>query len=453
MTADEKDTLFETAKVTTVIRMFALPAITSSLVGSIYNIVDQIFIGQKIGTLGNAATNVAFPLVMLMVTFSMLFGVGGASHFSLEIGGGKPENAAKVIGNSLLCMLASGIALMIAALAFLRPLMVLCGARGQTLEYAVSYTGITAIGIPFYILGTGTAMFIRADGSPKYAMCATISGAVLNTVLDPVFLFLFDMGMEGAALATILGQIVSAVIALCYLKRFRYVRLDRSCFRPCCDTIKRVVSLGLPSGLMQITVMLLQIVMNNTLGYYGEQSVYGRDIPLACVGIISKVSTVFNSLISGISQSCQPMLGYNYGAGNYRRVKETFLTAAAVVTAISTGAFLLFQLFPRQIMSIFGDGSPLYYEFGARYLRIFLFCTFVSGVQILCANFFPAIGKAKLGMVCSLSRQVFFQLPLILCLPVVWGMDGVLFAGPVADALSAILSVGIVRWQMKKMQT
>lgn len=445
MTADEKNTLFETAKVTTVIRMFALPAITSSLVGSIYNIVDQIFIGQKVGTLGNAATNVAFPLVMLMVTFSMLFGVGGSSNFSLEIGAGKPENAAKAVGNSLFCMLVSGIGLMIAVLAFLRPLMALFGARGQTLEYAISYTGITAIGIPFYILGTATAMFIRADGSPKYAMCATISGAVLNTILDPVFLFLFDMGMEGAALATILGQIVSAAIALLYLRRFRYVHLDRGCVRPHSETIKRIVSLGLPSGMMQITVMLIQIVMNNTLGYYGELSIYGRDIPLACVGVVSKVSTVFNSLISGISQSCQPMLGYNYGARNYRRVKETFWTAAKIVTAISVGAFLLFQVFPRQIMSIFGNGGPLYYEFGARYLRIFLFCTFASGIQILCANFFPAIGKAKLGMVCSLSRQVLFQLPLILCLPLLWGMDGILFAGPIADALAAGLSVLLVR--------
>lgn len=453
MTTDEKNTLFETAKGTTIIQMFALPAITASLIGSVYNIVDQIFIGQKVGTLGNAATNVAFPLVMLMVTFSMTFGVGGASNFSLAIGAGKTAKAAKAIGNSLLCMLVSGTALMIATFSFLRPLMLLFGARGQTLEYAVDYTGITAIGIPFYILGTGAAMFIRADGNPKYAMCATISGAVLNTILDPIFLFVFDMGMEGAALATILGQFVSAGIALCYLKKFHYVRLDRGCFRPCWATIKSIVSLGLPSGLMQITVMLLQIVMNNTLGYYGEQSIYGRDIPLACVGVISKVSTVFNSLINGISQSCQPMLGYNYGSGNYRRVKETFWTAARVVTAISMGAFLLFQLFPRQIMSIFGNGIELYYEFGTRYLRIFLFCTFVSGVQILCANFFPAIGKAKLGMICSLSRQVFFQLPLIICLPAFWGMNGVLFAGPIADALSAILSVGIVQYQMGKMET
>lgn len=452
MTASEKNSLFETAKVTTIIRMFALPAIASSLVGSIYNIVDQIFIGQKIGILGNAATNIAFPLVMLMVTFSMMIGVGASSNFSLEIGAGNTQRAAKTVGNSLACMLASGLLLMIFALSFLQPLMLLLGARGQTLEYAVTYTGVTSIGIPFYITGTGMAMLIRADGSLKYAMAATISGAVLNTILDPLFLFVFDMGIEGAALATILGQIVSAVISICYLRKFRYIQLDRSCFRPNLDTIRRITSLGLPSGLMQITVMLLQIVMNNTLGYYGELSIYGRDIPLACVGVISKVSTVFNSLINGVSQSCQPMLGYNYGASNYRRVKEAFWTAAKVVTAISFGAFFLFQIFPRQILSIFGDGDALYYEFGIRYLRIFLFCIFASGVQILSANFFPAIGKAKLGMVCSLSRQVFFQLPLILCLPIFWGMDGVLFAGPIADALSAILSVSIVQHHMKKMQ-
>lgn len=425
----------------------------SSLVGSVYNIVDQIFIGQKIGTLGNAATNVAFPLVMLMVTFSMIFGVGASSNFSMDIGAGNRERAAKAVGNGFLCMVVSGIILLGCTAAFLRPLMLLFGARGQTLDYAVAYTGITAIGIPFYIVGTATAMLIRADGKPKYAMCATIVGAILNTILDPVFLFVFDMGMEGAALATIIGQIVSAGIAVCYIGKFQHVRLDRSCFRPSLQVIKSIVTLGLPSGLMQITVMLVQIVMNNTLGYYGERSVYGRDVPLACVGIISKVSTVFNSLISGISQSCQPMIGYNYGAGNHRRVKETFWTTAKVVTGISTGAFLLFQIFPHQIISIFGNGSELYYEFGTRYLRIFLFCIFVSGIQILCANFFPAIGKAKLGLICSLSRQVFFQLPLILILPFFWGMNGVLFAGPIADAMSVILSVALVRFQLNTLDT
>lgn len=192
-----------------------------------------------------------------------------------------PKEPPKQWGNSVVCMLSSGLLLMIFALSFLQPLMLLFGARGQTLEYAVTYTGVTAIGIPFYIVGAGTAMLIRADGSPKYAMAATISGAVLNTILGPLFLFAFDMGIEGAALATSLGQIVSAVISVRYLKKFQYIQLDRSCFRPCLGTIKRIVSLGLPSGLMQIAVMLLQIVMNNTLGYYGERSIYGRDIPPA----------------------------------------------------------------------------------------------------------------------------------------------------------------------------
>ena len=451
MTDTTKNELFETAKVTTVIRMFALPAIASSLIGSVYNIVDQIFIGQKIGTLGNAATNVAFPLVMLMVTFSMLIGVGGSSNFSMEIGSGDHSRASRTTGNSVFCMVLFGIILMIVTLIFLRPLMLLFGARGQTLEYAVAYTGITAIGIPFYITGTGLSMFIRADGKPKYAMFATISGAVLNTVLDPLFLFVFDMGMEGAALATILGQIISAAIALCYLKKFQYIRLNRDSFHPCATTLKNIVVLGTPSGLMQVAVMFVQIVMNNTLGHYGEASIYGRDIPLACVGIISKVSTVFNSLINGISQSCQPMFGYNYGSGNHRRVKETFWTAAKIVTLISVCAFCIFQLFPRQILGIFGNGTDLYYEFGTRYLRIFLFGTFACGIQILCAGFFPSIGKAKLGSICSLSRQVFFQLPLILVLPLLWGMNGVLFAGPVADISAALFSLAIVIHELKKM--
>ncbi len=439
-----------TAKVTDLIGKYALPAILSSLVGSIYNIADQIFIGQKLGTMGNAATNVAFPLVLLMVTFSMMIGSGGASRFSLQQGAGETQEAGKTVGNSLVAFLVSGIALMLVSLVFLRPLMSIFGAKGETLDLAFAYTQITAIGMPFYILGTGWSMFIRADGSPKYAMASTITGAVINIVLDPLLIFTFDMGIQGAAIATVAGQIISAVIAVSYLSRFKGVHHQKQYFSPDLKVIGHILLLGTPIGLMQIAVMLVQIVMNNVLGYYGELSGYGRDIPLAVAGIVSKVSTVFNSIIMGISQSCQPIFGYNHGAGNRSRVKETYRQAAMIVTVVSTTAFLLFQIFPVQVLQIFQKGNPQFLSFGSAYLRVFMFAIFLNGIQILTANFFPAIGNPKKGMLASLSRQVLFQLPLILVLPLFLGMNGILLAGPLADTSAFLLSMFLLKKEFRK---
>ena len=438
------------AKVTDLIRKFALPAIMSSLVGSIYNIADQIFVGQKLGTAGNAATNVAFPLVLMMVTFSMMIGSGGASKFSLHQGAGENQDAGKTIGNSIIALAASGILLMILTLVFLRPMMILFGAKGETLELATAYTQITAIGMPFYIIGTGCSMYIRADGSPKYAMISTITGAVLNIIFDPILIFVLDMGIRGAAIATIAGQAASAILSVSYLHKFKSIRLQREYFSLDIKTISGILSLGLPAGMMQIAVMLVQILMNNMLGYYGELSQYGRDIPLAVAGIVSKVSTIFNSVIMGICQSCQPIFGYNYGAGNYKRVKETYKQTAVIVTLVSAFAFLLFQLMPHQFLQIFQQGNDLYLEFGTSYLRIFMFAIFLNGIQILTANFFPAIGNAKKGMIASLSRQVLFQLPLILILPLFFGLNGILFAGPVADIAACALSIILIRQEFIK---
>lgn len=453
MEQKKEQNILETAKITQLIRKFSIPAITSSLVGSVYNIVDQIFIGQKLGTTGNAATNVAFPMVMLMVAFAMTIGTGGASCFSLHMGRKEEKEAGQIMGNSLSSLFISGTLLAMITLLFLHPLMVFFGARGEILELAQKYTSITAIGIPFYVVGTGFSMFIRADGSPRYAMLCTISGAILNTILDPIFIFGFNWGIRGAALATILGQIVSAIGAVLYLRRFQSCKINRSIFRLRKTTVKDIVILGLPSGLTQLTVMAVQIVMNNTLGYYGEQTVYGREIPLACAGIVSKVSSIFNSVIMGISQSCQPIFGHNYGAENYRRVKETYKTAAFIATGIAVAAFLLFQIFPVQILKIFGSGDQLYFAFGTRYLRIYMFCIFISGIQILTSNFFPAIGKARQGILLSLSRQAFLQVPLLLILPYFFGINGILFAGAVSDGLAGLLALAMMVRQMKRLDT
>lgn len=440
----------ESESIEKLILKYSLPAIVSSLVSSIYNIIDQIFIGNSVGELGNAATNVAFPLVMIITTLAMVFGVGGASAFSLYLGQKEIDKVKSIVGNSVTLMLITSVIVTILSLIFLRPLLIFFGGRDQTLEYAIEYTRIIAIGTPLAILGTGASQLIRADGSPKYAMFATLSGAVLNCILDPIFIFGLNMGMSGAAYATVIGQLVSAILILSYFVRFKTCKLVAHDFILKIKNVSRIIELGLAAGANQLAVTVMQIVMNNILGHYGELSQYGRDIPLACVGIITKVSSIFNSIIYGISQSTQPIIGYNYGAENYHRVRDTFKKAAVIVTCISLIAFLCFQIFPRQIISIFGSGDELYYEFAVRYFHIFLFCTFIVGVQILSTNFFPSIGKGGVGMVVSLSRQAFFLLPLIVIFPLIWGINGVLWAGPIADGLSGILSLLLVCREMKK---
>lgn len=429
---------------------YSLPAIISSLVNSLYNIVDQIFVGHSIGELGNAATNVAFPLVMIITTLAMTFGAGGVSAFSLYLGKKNIKQAKSVVGNSMTMMILSGIVVMIFSFLFLKPIMYFFGGRGQVLEYTLEYTSITIFGIPFAMIGSGASQLVRADGSPRYAMIATLTGAILNCVLDPIFIFGFNMGMSGAALATIIGQIISALLILIYFPHFKSFHLTSQDYFPRKKSIFQIFSLGMAAGANQFAVTVVQIVMNNTLGYYGELSKYGRDIPLACVGIISKVSSIFNSLVFGVSQSTQPIIGYNFGARNYSRVKETFRRAAFIILGISTVAFICFQVFPRQIIGIFGSGNELYYEFALRYFHIFLFCIFIVGLQILSAQFFPSIEKGAIGTVVSLSRQVFFFLPLVVILPLIWGIDGILWSGPIADGASSLLALFLVQKEMKK---
>lgn len=439
MQQETKEINLANTSISSLIAKFAFPAILANLVGSIYNIADQIFIGQKMGTVGNAATNIAFPLVLLMTMFSTMLGSGGSSRFSLYQGAGKNKKAGEIIGNSLVALVVSGVGLMVGTLLFLRPLMKLFGAKGETLELAIEYTRIIAIGMPFQIFGAGASMFVRADGSPKYAMTSTLAGAILNVILDPIFILGMDMGMTGAALATIIGQMIGAFIALSYFRKFKSAKLNLEVFIPHLSCLKEICILGLPAGLMQIAVMAVQIVMNNTLGYYGEQTIYGRDIPLAVSGVVTKINSIFTATVMGICQSCQPIFGYNYGAKNFRRVKEAFRATAYISTAVSAVSEILFQLFPQQILEIFQQGDKLYISFGIGYLRIFMGAIILNGITVLISNFFPSIGMAKEGMVASLSRQVFFQLPFILLFPLIWGLNGMLYAGPVADVSAALL--------------
>lgn len=430
---------------------FAVPSVISMLVSALYNIVDQIFIGNGIGINGNAATNVAFPLSTLCTSLALLFGIGGAANFNLCMGAGEHKRAGKYVGNSIFLLLSSGILLCVLVRIFLQPLMLLFGATEDTLAYSLEYTGITSFGFPFLILSTGGSALIRADGSPKFSMACMLSGAVINTIFDPLFIFVFQMGMAGAAWATVLGQIISGCMVLWYLLHFRSVRLEKQYFLPKLRCCLRVAALGTSNCFNQIAMMVVQVVMNNTMTFYGALSVYGQEIPLACSGIINKVNMIFFSLVIGISQGLQPITSFNYGAKKYGRVWNSYRLAVTAGTAISLVSFLCFQLFPRQIISLFGSGSEEYFVFAERYFRIFLFCTFINGIQPITSNFFTSMGKAPRGVLMALTRQVIFLLPLLVILPMFWGIDGVMYAGPIADTAAALLAIVLVVIERKKL--
>lgn len=437
--------------VSTLLRRFAIPSVIAMLVSALYNMVDQLFIGHSIGVLGNAATNVAFPLSMVCTSIGLLCGIGGAANFNLCMGRKDPEHAKSYVGNAISMLAILGVILCVAVQLFLRPMMLLFGATPDVIDYACTYTRITSIGFPFLIITIGGSNLIRADGSPKFSMLCNLVGAIVNTILDPLFIFVFHMGMAGAALATITGQILSFALVVFYLRGFKTLPLSLSDLKPNMACWARIAALGATPAFNQVAMMVVQIVMNNTLTYYGSNSVYGSDIPLACAGIISKVNMLFFSFVIGISQGLQPIVSFNFGAQKYDRVKDAYKKAVFAATAISIVAFLCFQLFPRQIIGIFGSGSEEYLHFAERYFRIFLFFTFLNGIQPVSSNFFTSIGAPKKGIFLSLTRQIIFLLPLLLIFPYLFGIDGVMYTAPIADLAAASVSIVMVVREFKIM--
>lgn len=418
---------------------FAIPSIISMLVGSLYNIVDQFFIGQRVGELGNAATNIAFPLSTSCLALALLIGIGGSSAFNLAMGSGHEKRAVNFMGNAVILLAGSGLVLSIITLLFLKPLLLFFGSPKAVLPYAMEYTKITAFGFPFLLLSTGGGHLIRADGRPRITMLCNLVGAVLNTILDALFVFGLNLGMSGAALATIIGQIVSGALAIWYLMHAKTVTIRRENLRVKWENVTRIASLGMAPCSNQVAMMVVQIIMNQSLKHYGSHSIYGENIPIACAGIITKVNMIFMSFVIGLSQGLQPIASFNYGAGKKGRVKEAYIKAISIGAVLAVIAFFMFQFFPRQIISIFGDGSELYYQFAIRYFHVFLFFTFVNFMQPITSNFFTAIGKPKVGSFLALTRQILFLLPLILLFPLFLGIDGIMYAGPVADCLAAVV--------------
>lgn len=450
--SEEKMNPLGSAPVGKLMVKFAVPSIVAMLVGALYNIVDQLFIGHAVGTLGNAATNIAFPFTTSCLALALLFGIGGASCFNLNLGRGNKEAAPYFVGNAVSMLVICGTALMLVSQLFLEPLLLLFGSPADVLPYAIPYVRITSIGFPFLLLGTGGGHLMRADGSPKMTMISNLTGAAINVVLDALFVLGFHWGMEGAALATIIGQFVSAGIVICYLFRFKTVKLEKKHFIPNFKYLKDIMAIGMGSFFNQLAMMIVQIVLNNSLKHYGSLSVYGESIPIACTGIVMKVNQIFFSVIIGIAQGSQPVESFNYGAKNYKRVRETYRLAAMAGGTLSLCSFILFQTMPRQLLGLFGEGSPEYFEFGVKTFRVMLFSTWLNFMQPITSTFFTSIGKAIKGVFLSMTRQIIFLLPLILFLPTIWGIDGILVAGPIADFMAGVAAIVMVIFEFRNMK-
>ena len=434
------------------LRQFALPSIISMLVNSVYNMVDQIFIGQKIGYLGNGATNMTFPFVTVFLAIGLMISIGTAANVGLNLGRKNQERADRTLGNGLMLAVTAGLILVVIAQIFLVPLLKAFGATEIILPYAVDYARIYTVGTMFVMIGIVVNDEIRADGNPRYAMISMLFGAILNVILDYVLIFPLEMGVAGAALASIIGQFLTMIVALLYLRRFRTLNLRLKNLKPNPVIIRSIFILGLPSFATQIAGLAVQVIMNNQAVRYGTQSAYGPEIPLAVLGISMKIIMIMMSLIMGTAIGAQPIFSFNYGAEKYDRVKQLIRICIIVTTMIGVIGVLAIQIFPAQIMAIFGQEDPLYREFAVRALKRMTILAFVMGVQMTANSYFQAVGKPKLSMLVSLSRQVLFMVPLMLILPAFFGLDGIMYSFILSDAGSAVMCSILLAREIKELK-
>lgn len=435
---------------------FAIPCVISMLINSVYNIVDQIFIGKGVGTLGNAATNVIFPLVIIFNAVAGLIGNGAAANLSLKLGEGKKEEGGKIVGSAVTVSIIFSIILSVIAYFFLPKLVYMFGCTKNVYQYAIDYGRIIILGAPFMIIYSALSQLIRADGSPKYSMVLLVVGAILNIILDPILIFTFNMGVKGGAIATVIGQIVSFIMAILYLRKVKSVKLEKESFKVD-KSITRTLGLGLSSFITQSTVLALFVFMNNMMTKYGALTKYGADIPLSVYGVISKINSLYISTILGISIGAQPIIGFNYGAGNYERVKETLRKVLTINLVVGLIFNIIFYLFPKEIVSIFITNSDpnykLFLEFAVIICHSFLLVMGLNFLEMTTSITVQSLGNVKKATMVSFIRQIILFIP-IACFMAIYlhkGIYGVLNAGPIADAITFFIALVIFYSEYRKL--
>ena len=447
----EKENILGTEKISSLIRKFSIPCIISMVVNALYNIVDQIFIGRGVGYLGNGATNVVFPLTIIGLAISLMCGDGTSAYLSLKLGEKKKEEAAKGVANGIILACILSVLFCTITLIFLPQLLNLFGCTDNLRELSLAYGGIISIGLPFAMVATTLNSIIRSDGSPKYSMTTMIAGAVLNIILDPIFIFKFNMGVQGAAIATVISQILNFVLNVLYIRKFKSIRISKKSLALHFNIVKKIMALGISSFITQMSYVCVMSVINNLLGKYGADTKYGSEIPITVVGIVMKINQILTSVILGIAVGAQPIFGYNYGAKKLDRVKTALKYVIGSSVCISTLAFILFQTIPDKLISIFGSGDNNYIEFACIAFRTYLLLCICNGVQIPSGIFFQAIGKSSKSALLSLSRQIVLLIPSMLILGGIFGLTGVLAAGPVADGIAFILACTLLFLEIKNL--
>ncbi|MFY9370940.1 MAG: MATE family efflux transporter [bacterium] len=425
---------------------FSLPAIVGMVVNSLYNVVDRIFIGNYVGPYGIAGITIGFPIMIILMSMGLLFGVGGATLFSIRLGEGKVEEAEEILGNAFILLVIAGILFMILGQIYLRPLLSAFGASEAVLPYSMEYMEIIFYGAVFQVVGMGMNNFIRADGNPKMAMYTMFLGAGLNTVLDALFIIVFEMGMAGAALATILAQCVSAGWVVAYFLgprstnklRLRYMKLKL-------PIVVGITSVGIPGFSLQLANSLLNVILNKSL------FLYGGDLAVSGMGIINSIMTIILMPVIGIRQGVQPIIGFNYGARRPTRVKTAVKLAIMAASAIVIAGYAMIRLFPEQLVRLFND-TPELVEFTSTALLAWTFCLPIVGFQIIASSYFQCIGKALMAMFLTLTRQVIFLIPALLIFPKFWGLKGLVYAAPFADFCAVLLTGIFFHLAMKNLE-
>lgn len=458
---EQKSNAFlETEKIGTLMRQYAVPCIISLLVAALYNIVDQIFIANAdyLGSYGNAANTVVFPLTVVALALAVMIGDGCCAFVSISLGANEKENAHRSIGNSILLCLGASLILTAVYFIFQEPILTMFGGRvnEQTFIQSKEYFTYISIGIPFYMFGQAMNPIIRSDGSPQFAMVSTLAGAVVNIILDPVFIFGFGWGMMGAAVATVMGQVLTAVLAVWYLCRMKAVRLGRQSFGFYGRLMRKFLPLGICSFLSQISLVAAMAAINNMLQRYGAMDpVFGQpqyaQIPMAVVGIVMKFFQIVISVSVGMAAGCIPIVGYNIGAGRKDRARSLFSHLLAAEAAVGAVALLVVECMPGQLIAVFGAANEsLYYtEFAVRSFRIYLCMMILACVNKATFIYLQSLGRALVSTLLSMIREVVFGVGLALLLPVFWGLDGILYSMPVADVLTFAISAAVIRYTYK----
>ncbi len=456
----KSNTFLETEKIGKLMRKYSIPCIISLVVAALYNIVDQIFIANAdyLGSYGNAANTVVFPLTVVALSIAVMIGDGCCAFVSISLGANNKDDAHRSIGNAILLCLISSVVLTAAYLIFMEPILTLFGGKVNAETYACAreYFFYISLGLPFYMFGQAMNPIIRSDGSPKFAMLSTVAGAVTNIILDPIFIFPLGWGMMGAAVATVIGQVLTAVLALWYLFHMKAVKLGRSSFGLWPRLMKRFLVLGITSFLSQISLVISMAAVQNMCTKYGAMDeIFGRpeyaQIPLAVLGIVMKFFQIAISIAVGLAAGCIPVVGYNIGAGRKDRAKTLFsylLAAEAIVGLVAT---LIVELLPRQLIGIFGAGneSAYYTTFAIKCFRVYLCMMILAMVNKGAFIYLQALGKALLSTIISLTREIILGVALPILLPVFFGLDGLLYSFPSADILTFLIAVVIIRHTYK----